>query len=248
VIFIFLFFYKESFMKNMLLLTSLLAVPVVAADTDGAMKPADVIAKIDQKVGWFKSLAPDERQALLDAIAWKVENAREAVRSFVEGIKDRISSEQKERLLKLHEQMKEVVQKIKAMPAEEKARWRAVISDKIVDFKDNIDMYRGAIKESLTQEQKEMLKNLQQKVHKLVDWVKSMPPTDRDALRQMLVRKGGDVRGYISLLQDKYNADFKRLGRQVEELEKSKTEAIAELKDKLIQLYEEAKKAIQQLP
>ncbi len=201
--------------------------------------------KLSNVVNWLKGASESDQQALLDMVAYKLDKIGGRIDTLKEQIEKKLSAEQKKELQTLKSKVVAQIEKIHTMTPEMKKKWREQLKFKFDQLPQDIMLLQKKFEAVLPEDANEKFDELHGKAAKLVDWIKNLPQTDKEALKQALQEKTEKLEKRVSVL--------KQLGRDVEYEEiKGKIadfitkvkENTGDIKDKAVELYEKAIEAL----
>jgi hypothetical protein len=196
--------------------------------------------RLSNIVQWLKD-SDSETQILLGLIMYKLDKLEAQVDSLQEQLSEKLAPAMIKEFGMLKSKISAQIEKIKVMTPEVTKTWRENLKFKLDQLPQDIMFLRNKVKDVIPDSAVEQFNKLQEKARGIVEWLRTLPVTDKEAAQQVL-------RERVQTLQDRLQV-LNRLGRKlkyqeikekIDDFLKSTKEWSRDVKNKVIDLYNKA--------
>lgn len=237
---------KEMIMKKMLIMLGV-AMPLCLVAQNSIQEG---IARINSQrlsnvAQWLKDSNESENQMLLDFVMYKLDKLEAQVDALKEQLDKKLTPEMSREFNMLKGKINAQIEKIKAMTPEMKKAWRENLKFKFDQLPQEIMFLRNKLQSMLPEEVLEQFNELQEKAKGFVEWLRALPATDKEALRQILQEKVEKLQERVQVLnQLGRKLEYQEIKTKIDNFLESAKEWSSDVKDKAIDLYDRAIKAL----
>lgn len=194
---------------------------------------------------WLKDSNGQETQMLLDLVMYKLDKLEAQVDALKEQLDKKLTPEMIREFNMLKGKIGAHIEKIKAMTPEMKKTWRENLKFKFDQLPQEIMFLRSKIQAMIPDEAVEQFNELQEKAKGFVNWLRELPATDKEAMRQVLKEKVQKIQDRVQVLnQLDRKLEYQEIKKKIDEFMESAREWSADLKNKAIDVYERAINAL----
>lgn len=234
----------------MMLAGLVVSVPFVVGDSLKSGGNFEGIARINSQrlendLRWLKSASKSEGQLLIDLAARKLDKLSDRLDAIKEQVDKKLTPEQKNELKALKNKIAAQVKMLRDMTPEAPKAWREKIKFKFDQLPQEIMLFSKKIESTIPEESVAEFKEIQEKFEKFVQWLKDLPGTDKEAIRQVLSGKVDSLEKRVGILKKINRAiELEKIKEKIENFKSHVKDMAIDVKQKAIELYEMAIKAL----
>jgi len=194
---------------------------------------------------WLKDSNRSEAEMLIDFVLYKLDKLEAKVEAIKMQLDEKLTPEMRQEFNMLQTKISNQIEKIKAMTPEMRKAWRDNLKFRFDQLPQEIMFLRNKLQSMLPEEIVEQLDELKEKARGFVEWLRALPATDKEALRQILQEKVEKLQERVQVLnQLDRKLEYQEIKAKVDNFLESAKEWTSDVKDKAIDLYDRAIKAL----
>lgn len=205
----------------------------VTIPSDFPATPEEFKQHMQEKIEWLKNLPADQKEALIEGVAMRLEKAKKQLSDFI----GTLSPETKEKLKQFHDSVQSTIQKIRAMTPAERKEWKQNLQSRLEELRKNKEEVIKRIDQQL--KLNPQLQNIFNKIEDVIMWVKNAPVSEVEALRAYFMEKIENSKKQLEIIKN--SPKYLDLKRRIDALKESKTTSIEQLKTGMQSLFNDIK-------